>query len=75
MKRMIIKPEGWKCKLYECPPGFFVFNDHLCFKTEYGPDLEVFNEGGEYFWGGVKTKEERAELEVQPVEVLWDEFD
>ena len=36
MNRLIIKPEGWECKLKDCPPGFFMFRNNLCFKTEYG---------------------------------------
>jgi len=36
MKRMIIQPRGWPCAIRDCPPGFFVSGDALCFKTEYG---------------------------------------
>lgn len=36
MKQLILVPEGWPCTLRECPPGNFVLNDQLCFKTEYG---------------------------------------
>lgn len=35
MKRMIVEPDGWPCTLEECPPGHFVIDGQLCFKTEY----------------------------------------
>lgn len=69
-RELIVKPDGWPCSLGECPPGFFVFNDSLCFKTGYG-DLEVYCESGEAFWGGAKTKEDIATLIVQPVTSEW----
>jgi len=37
MKRLVIRPEGWPCKLGECPPGLFLHGDGLCFKTDYAP--------------------------------------
>lgn len=46
MKKLIIVPDGWKCKLNECPPGFFVYDNQLCFKTEYD---EVYCSSGETF--------------------------
>ncbi len=80
MKVLNIIPNGWPCTLLECPPGFFVFNERLCFKSEYletgssNPvEMEVFCESGEYFWGGTETKKERAELIVQPVITEWKE--
>jgi len=48
MKRIVIKPDGWMCQLKECPPGFFMHEGQLCFKTEYGQD-EVYNSSGERF--------------------------
>lgn len=76
MKKLIIKPDGWPCTLAECPPGFFVFEGWLGFKSEYGDDsdkMEVFNSGGEAFWGGVSGHEARAALVVQPVVAEWEE--
>ena len=73
MKRLIIEPNGWPCFLEECPPGFFMFQDSLCFKSEYGD--EQFCESGEMFWGGTKTKEERAKLIVQPCINKWQEHE
>lgn len=57
--------------LAECPPGLFVTPDgHLGLKTEYhcphnGIDAYVA-ESGEYFWGGVNNKVDRANLLVHP---------
>lgn len=60
--------------LQECPPGFFLFEDCLCFKTEYKTSdgwLEVYNEGGEAFWGGQTKKYGVKKLIVQPVTTKW----
>lgn len=78
MKRLIIVPSGWPCKLAECSPGFFLWQDmntelyhaSLCFKSEYG---DVFNEAGECFWGGTTSKEARADIMVQPCDWEWEE--
>ena len=70
-RKMIIEPADWPCSLDACPPGFFMYRDCLCFKTEYGPGLQVFNEAGEVFWGGVDTKEQRANLAVTPCGAKW----
>lgn len=74
MKRLVIKPNIWECSLKECPPGFFMFKNDLCFKTEYGEN-EVYCSSGETFWGGAKTKEEIAELLVQPCVAIWENLD
>jgi len=76
MKKLVLKPEGWACTLEECPAGLFVFNDSICFKSEYRTDegqLEAYNEAGEFFWGGTKTYSERAKLVVQPVISEWED--
>ena len=73
MKRLIIVPDQWQCPLKECPPGFYMYEDNLCFKSEYG--FEVFCDSGEYFWGGVNNKEETMEFMVQPVIAKWETFD
>jgi hypothetical protein len=62
VKKLIIVPDGWKCKLNECPPGFFVYDNQLCFKTEYGKD-EVYCSSGETFCVD--------NPEVQPVVEEW----
>ena len=74
MKRLIIQPEGWPCKFSECRPGHFLWGEYLCLKSEYG-DGEAFNEAGEAFWGGITNAGERAELTVQPVNPVWEEYE
>ncbi len=61
-----------ECTLAECPPGLFLFNGYLGFKSEYHtkagqPDAYCV-ESGEYFWGGAKGIEARAALLVTPVD-------
>jgi len=81
MKSMIIEPHGWPCTLSECPPGFFVFDDDLFLKDEYGHESDetgkwytsAYCSSGEFFRGGAKTKKDREKLVVQPVEVVWEE--
>jgi hypothetical protein len=75
MKRLVMVPDGWPCSLGESRPGFFIWQDNLCFKDEYGSAGNSFNSAGEIFWGGVTTKEDRSRLVVQPVEPTWEEYD
>ena len=52
MKTVRIEPYGWMCKIEECPPGFFMCEDQLCFMTEYHEnkgDIIAYNSAGEYF--------------------------
>jgi hypothetical protein len=58
-----MKPDGWKCTLEECLPGFFVYDDILCFKGEYS---KSFNEAGEFLCV------DDGDL-VQPVKPIWEE--
>ena len=63
---LIVVPDGWPCSLEDCPPGFFVFQNQLCFKTEYGgAEMQYFNSGGEHFV--------IRGIEVTPVSALWKE--
>ena len=71
-KKLVIIPDEWTCSLGSCPPGFFVFEEELCFKTEYG-HCEVYCKSGETFWGGTNTSKNRDKLIVQPVIVRWEE--
>lgn len=73
-KNLIIRPSDWPCTLMECEPGFFTFNDSLCFKTEYSVTgrIEAYNCAGEYFWGGVSTEKEREKLIVTPCHPEWE---
>jgi hypothetical protein len=75
MRRLVMVPDGWPCKLGECLPGHFVFKDRLCFKDQYGSEGNSYNEAGEIFWGGVSSEDERQELIVQPVNPLWEEYE
>lgn len=57
--------------LIDAPVGLFMYDGIMGFKTEYMTNgfVEAFVvESGEYFWGGVKTSEERNNLEVTPIE-------
>ena len=68
-------PDGWPCTLGECRPGNFIFEDHLCFKDEYGSSGNSYNEAGEIFWGGTTDETERRKLVVQPVDPVWEEYE
>ena len=65
-------------RLCEAPVGLFLFGDTLCMMTEYSSEgcgrHAYIVSSGEMFWGGAKSKEERANLEVTPVEVRLDEL-
>lgn len=53
MKQLVLVPNGWACSYAECPPGFFVNNGQLCFKSEYSEDgrPEGYNSAGEFYCG------------------------
>ena len=62
IKKIELKPDGFETTLKACPPGLFLFNEHVCFKSEYGDDAYCV-ESGEYFHGnteGVATLDERV---------------
>ena len=74
MKKLIMVPNGWKCVFRQCPPGFFVYHNALCMKSEYKSEElgdEAYCESGEAFWGGTDNKNDRDNLEVQPVAPKW----
>lgn len=64
------------CTLVKCPPGLFLFDGTLGFKTEYDMLIDPFEEtpqafvlaSGEVFWGGARNHEERRNLIVQPLD-------
>lgn len=70
-----VKKRKKECTLVDCPPGLFLFDGALGFKTQYAIDLgqtDYYPQAfvvatGEVFWGGVHTHEERKRLMVQPV--------
>ena len=47
MKRLIMKPCDFECPVRECPPGYFLYQDMVGFKSEYGSD--AYCDTGEYF--------------------------
>ena len=62
MKELIIIPEGWRVTVAECLPGFFVYCDELCFKTDttdHNGRLLAFRKGSGTFWGDTKNLDER----------------
>ena len=68
MKQVKINPDGWEVKIESCPPGFFMYENQLCFKTEYrqeNGDIEVYCDSGETFMS--------REVLVQPVNYTIDE--
>ena len=69
MKQLIIEPDGWECKFKEYKSGYFVYNESLYLKSEYGGD--AFCDSGEHFWGGTADKNIRDELIIQPVIIRW----
>lgn len=53
MRRLILVPSGWPTTLSECPPGLFMYEGELCFKTEYEamePDGPVNVPGDQVRW-------------------------
>ena len=72
---MKIETDKIMCTLVDCPPGLFLFDGTLGFKTEYSMEFRQLGDypqafvvaSGEVFWGGVHTHEERCNLMVQPV--------
>lgn len=72
MKQLNIVPHGFPCCLIECPPGLFLFDGTLGFRTEYGTMDSYVVESGEAFWGGASDDGARAKLLVQPCIVEWE---
>jgi hypothetical protein len=81
MKRLVIKPSGWPCALAVCPPGHFIFNDKLCFKSKYFKESggkiysEVYNEIGDILGDRDNFPEDRESASVQHVFAEWEEYD
>lgn len=67
--------------LGECPPGLFLFEDTLGFKSEYKTESQSRQgfwqsdayvvESGEYFWGGTSDPIARERLTVLPLDPVW----
>ena len=74
MKRLILYPNGWECSLLDCPSGHFVFEEQLCFKSDYCTNeqaiagkVDAYNSSGEFFTG------KATDVTVQPVFAEWEE--
>lgn len=64
MKRLVLNPAGWPCRLAECPSGLLVHEGELRLKTAYA---EHYLGSGDA-WGYAKP-----DLIVQPVVAKWEE--
>lgn len=74
IKKLILRPKDWECTIAECPPGPFVFDGDVGFKTAYrhsGGHSEVFCSNGDAFWGGKTHKSDVDQLKVIPAEYRW----
>lgn len=64
------------CSLLECPPGLFLCDGTLGFKSEYssmpGHPEAFCVDSGEFFWGGANAALERAGLIVQPITLVYE---
>lgn len=64
-------------RLIDAPIGLFEHDGVMALKTEYStvhgetitPDCYTVD-GGEYFWGGTKSVEERNDLDVKPIDAV-----
>lgn len=70
MKRLELKPDGFPCKLIECPPGLFLCGNDVGLKTKYKSD-EAFCESGESFWGDANKGGKAGDTIVQPLISEW----
>lgn len=61
-------PQEKSISLKDVPVGLFIYNNILCFANEYGEYFIV--DSGEVFWGGTNNKEDRAKLQVYPVDIV-----
>ncbi len=68
---IVITPTSFEITVGDCPPGLFVANGVLCFKTEYSSTPYVA-ESGEVFHGGALTLELRDEIPAFPCEWSWE---
>lgn len=71
-KTFLLEPNGWPCALTECPPGPFLCDGELSFKSEPGADgqIRVFNGTGQTLWAGTGSFAEVCKIVVQPVMML-----
>lgn len=62
MKRLELKPDGFKCTLAECPPGLFLCDDEniVGLKSDYDDFYLAID--GDAFWGGLPQKKSAVKL-------------
>jgi hypothetical protein len=76
MKRLVMVPEGWPCKLKEAPCGPFVWDDMLCFKSDHKDEnrrIMAFGEFGVSLWYSAGGFVPMDDLMVQPVVAKWED--
>jgi hypothetical protein len=88
MKRLVFHSNP-PCHLLECPVGFFVYKNELCFRTagttfyfnvetqleETFSLVEAFNSKGEPFWGGATHHQAKERLTVTPMRAVWEDYE
>lgn len=70
MRTLKLVPDGFPCKLKECPPGLFLCGADVGLKTEYGAD-EAYCDSGESFWGDKNKGGETGDTIVTPLVAEW----
>lgn len=74
MRKLELKPDGWPCKLKECPPGLFLCGETVGLKSEYKSEngnSEAFCDSGEAFWGDANRGGTADDTIVQPLIAEW----
>lgn len=77
MNPITLVPNDLPCTFDKCPPGLFVYDGELCFKSEDStPNSEGLQEdaywlSGQYWWGKAKTIKDRNAEIVQPWAILY----
>lgn len=72
MKKLELNPDGFECSFGECPPGLFLYDKNVFFKSEYTTNgrPDAYCDSGEYFCAGKPNPEDISALIVQPL--LWE---
>ena len=67
MRQIILGPKGWPCSYEDCPPGLFLADNQICFKSEYSKDGKGvgYNSSGECYHG-------ESDL-IQPLTAVWED--
>ena len=71
IKKLVLNPHGWPCTLEDCPPGHFLHENIVGFKSEYRTaqhKIEAYCDSGEFFCRDENTI-------VQPLTASWEEFE